>query len=112
MTKVEEHRYVRAFELVERLAGETGSEIRIERNGGATVEGVLVRSYLDFAEVDGRPHPVVHLLLHRRTDSGDTTFMVSLLTGAYPDADFFWPVCPITIRNATGRERVMLRSWD
>jgi hypothetical protein len=99
MTTADGARLVTASELVEALASAAGSKIEIARNGGGRVSGVFLRADLASAEVDGRPYPVVHLLMQRVTRDGTTPVIVSLLTGAAPDEDFFWPVCPIDVRG-------------
>lgn len=111
MTQAPETERVTAMALVDALANERGSMIEIERNGGSSpVIGTMIRAFLTSEEVDERELPVVHVLMHRKTRDGTTPVMVSLVTGVYPDEDFFWPECRIEVIHETGRQRFSLRS--
>lgn len=109
MANTGEGRHVTALEFVEALADRAGSAIEIDRNGADPVRGVLVDTNLSSSAVEGRTYLIVHLLMNRPTRDGTAPTMVSLLTGAPPDEDFFWPACLIKVTGLSGYERFLLR---
>ncbi|WP_373071055.1 hypothetical protein [Gemmatimonas sp.] len=83
--------------LVAQLQDYIGGELSIRRNGGTTTTGTLRAALLNVVDLpEDRPASVVVLILSALDRRGDkTTVGHALVCGQYPDADYFWPVCPI-----------------
>lgn len=101
---------VDALELCDALAAAAGCPVTIFRNREREIEGTLLAATADEVEVPGWGNRhVVHLLVDRSWSRGPVPVMVSLLTGVDPDADFFFPVCPIRVQLPDGPIELHLR---
>lgn len=101
---------VDALGLRDALGGLAACPVVIFRNREPHIEGTLLATTVDEVDVPGRGNrPVVHLLVDRSGPRGPVPVMVSLLTGVEPDADYFWPVCPIRVEAPGGPIELQLR---
>lgn len=108
--EVSDRQPVHPEELVDELNRAVGGQVSFRRNGGQTTTGTLIRAEIRATEFEDRAVPVVHVLMHTPTRDGSTPVMISLVVGVAPDADFFWPDCPIDVSTADGTSGFVLRS--